>query len=150
MNNQMINSGRTNRRFNRRLVCGILLVVVVLLAVVGTGSYFYSTMMESYIEVPAYITDVRTMSRRIGKSNTTEYEYTVHYSYDGEEYEKTLKSDFTPDEDLSYVWMDPETHNISEGSKDNYRLGGYFFWGLSGIALLACIIMLIVMRDKKF
>ena len=102
--------------------------------------------MNSYIEVPAYITDVEEYSERHLNSNTTSYRYTVHYIYDGEEYESEEKSDFSPDTNLSYVYMNPDTLDISTGSVGEYKLASYVFFAIAIGAFIASIITFIAIK----
>ena len=125
------------------LISGILLLHAMFFLILGIASLYESKKMERYIEVPAYISDVHRVSRRIGKSSTSEYEFTINYYYNGEEYSKRSNDSIPPDT-LSNVWMDPQTMNISRGGKEEFYISGWVFIGLACLFVIDSIVVFII------
>ncbi|WP_026498115.1 DUF3592 domain-containing protein [Butyrivibrio sp. WCD2001] len=135
-----------NRKLVRLIISGVLLFASLMMCILGIGCSIASKLGETFVEVPAYITDVRETTIRSMKSSRTQYEYTVHYTYDGQEYEEREKSDFRPDEDISSMYYSPETGMITETSAETFKYSTYVFFVLAAGLLIASIIAFIVIK----
>ena len=63
----------------RLLISGLILFQALIMCLLSGGSYIFSKAMDSYVEVPAYITDVWEHGGG-GRFSTSEYDYTIVYS----------------------------------------------------------------------
>ncbi len=128
----------------RLIISGVLLFQALIMCVMSAGCNWFSKIMVSYVEVPAYVTDVWRYGGG-GRLSSTKYEYTIVYTYDGQEYKHKTRSCTSPDEDLTRVWINPETMHVSEDSQESYEKGVWMFGALAIVEFLASIISFIVL-----
>lgn len=126
----------------RLIISGFLLFQALIMCVLSACSNWYSKVLVSYVEVPAYVTDVWEYNG--GRYSSTRYKYTIVYTYEGQEYKRRIDCSSSPDEDLTRVWINPVTMNISEDSRESYEQAVWGFGAMAIVAFLASIISFVV------
>ncbi|SEK25080.1 hypothetical protein SAMN04487770_10145 [Butyrivibrio sp. ob235] len=125
----------------------IFVTLTVSAFLLGIANIVTSKMMERYVEVPAYITDVSFRHSHIRHYNV-KYYYTLHYSYEGQEYEVEKVSRIAPNENLDRAWLDPVyMKNVETVSKEKHVIYGFVLLAVS--AIFGFITVFITILRKK-
>ncbi|WP_022759802.1 hypothetical protein [Butyrivibrio sp. AD3002] len=125
----------------------IFVTLTVSAFLLGIANIVTSKMMERYVEVPAYITDVSFKHSQIRHYNV-KYYYTLHYSYEGQEYEVEKVSRIAPNENLDRAWLDPVyMKNVETVSKEKHVIYGFVLLAVS--AIFGFITVFITILRKK-
>ena len=95
--------------------------------------FFDYKAMASYIEVPAYVSDITTTSKRNGRSSSTAYNYTINYTYEGSTYQYYVKKSSSYPRTVSRVWIDSKTFDVSVYSRGTMLIGSFLFFSISVI-----------------
>ena len=114
----------------------------------GITNMITSVMMNRYVEVPAYITDV-TSTHSHRHHYRVKYHYTLHYSYNGQEYEDKRTSINAPDMELDRAWLDPvNMTKVETDSKEKHSKRGYMLLATS-VVLGFITVLMTISRKKK-
>ena len=95
-----------------RLRAGVLAVAFGCL-LLGIVQFELAYFAHDYMEVPAYITDVSGEKHLHRSGSRTEYTYTVHYFFNGNEYSARQISGDRPDRDISTAWVAEDNSDVT-------------------------------------
>jgi len=142
--NSLFSSAFYNHRHFFRRMCLILAA----LALVFTINDFHTAeIVNDYISVPGYLTDVESFTTYRRLRQVTEYKYTVHWLYDGEEYTKRITAIEKPDLDLSTVRINADNTDMTMGNSKDIRISAF---GSLAVSILLFIVWLFFYKmDKK-
>ncbi|MBE5834543.1 MAG: hypothetical protein E7309_07870 [Butyrivibrio sp.] len=101
--------------------------------------FFDYKAMASYVEVPAYVSDITTTWELKGRVRSTVYNYTINYTYEGSTHQYYVKKS-TSCPRLSSVWIDPKTFDVSVQSRGAMLFGSFFFFSMSVICMGSTIL----------
>lgn len=120
----------------------IITIIFSALALLYAIVFFFDyKAMASYIEVPAYVSDITTTSKRNGRSSSTAYNYTINYTYEGSTYQYYVKKSSSYPRTVSRVWIDPKTFDVSVYSRGTMLIGSFLFFSISVICMGATILV---------
>ena len=133
------------QHFQRRMLLVIACVFYILAFIQLKGA----VISTDYIEVPGYVTDISSRKVLRKRGIKTEYTYTVHWTYEGEEHSQKARSLERPDENLSYVRINKENTDMIAGSLEGQHRGALGSFVFATVALIAGIILYKKDKDKK-
>ena len=107
----------------------------------GIIQFEFAHFALDYTEVPAYITDVSGRKRLQRFGSTTEYTYTVHYFYNGNEYSMQQRSGDRPGRDISTAWVAEDNSDVTIYSPHSMDVTAMIIL-LLGFALFALWVVL--------
>jgi hypothetical protein len=96
---------------------------------------------KDYVSAPAYITDMS--SRKVFRKSgvRTLYSFTVHWEYEGKEYQKEYKDVLDPHSDLKEVHIAPDNSDMTLGSHDGSIQGSFLTLATCAAAFVIWIIL---------
>lgn len=133
-----------------KIISLILIIFSGLFLLLGIVFTFKYKTMDIYVEVPAYISDVERVTVRNGRSTASAYDYTINFSYDGINHQKFVKESSYPNKNLSKVWINPETLDLSLLDRQTTLIGAFIFFGMSVIWMVAAIISFILLNQNSY
>ncbi|WP_408072529.1 hypothetical protein [Butyrivibrio sp. JL13D10] len=121
-----------------RFFCLMIVFLFSLLTIMQLSS---AKDFEDYIAAPAYVTDrsSRTQLRKSG--SRTLYSFTVHWFFEGNEYQKRFTDEFDPHLDLDEVHIAPDNSDMTLGSYDGSIQGSMMTMTFSAVALVIWFIL---------
>ncbi len=123
-----------------RQIVFVVFLCLLLMQVLQLGP---ALMSKDYIPVPGYISDVNISDTRYNKiSKKVTYEYTIHWTYEGQDYEKKNYSlNEKPDENISEVWIKKDNSDVMlYGSKELTRQT-FMFGAMASVFFVIWLIM---------
>ena len=133
----------------KKLVCLITIIFSAIAFLLGIVFVFKYKAMASYVEVPAYVSDIETTKKRSGRSSVTVYNYTVNFTYEGSSHQYYVKESSRPNVNLSRVWIDPKTLDVSLFDRETTLIGSFIFFGMSVIWMGTTIMIYTkILRNK--
>ncbi len=96
---------------------------------------------EDYISAPAYITDMSSRKEFRKSGIRTLYSFTVHWEYEGEEYQKRYKDVLDPHRDLKEVHIAPDNSDMTLGSREGSIQGAFLTFATCAAAFVIWIIL---------
>ena len=132
----------------KKLVCLIPIIFSAIAFLLGIVFVFKYKAMASYVEVPAYVSDITT-SQQSGRSTATVYSYTINFTYEGSTHQYYVNKDVSrPNVNLSRVWIDPKTLDVSIFDRKTTLIGSFIFFGMS-VIWMGTTIMIYIKICKK-
>ena len=127
----------------------IITIIFSALALLYAIVFFFDyKAMASYVEVPAYVSDITT-STKSGRSTATVYSYTINFTYEGSTHQYYVNKDASrPNVNLSRVWIDPKTLDVSLFDRETTLIGSFIFFGMS-VIWMGTTIMIYIKICKK-
>lgn len=144
MLNSFFSSAFCNHRHLYRRMC---LIIAALFLSFAINDFHTSEIVKDYISVPGYITDVESFTTYRRLRQVTEYKYTVHWLYDGEEYTKKITAIEEPDRNLSTVRINADNTDMTMGNSKDIRKGA--FGSLTFSIMLFIVWLFFYKMDKK-
>ena len=131
------------RNFWRRMLL-VLACVFLLLAGMQIQE---ATASKDYIEVPGYIDDISSRVVLTHRGFRHKYTYTVHWTYEGDEYSKRIKTFSPPEENLSHVRISEDNTDLSTGTLEDQHYGSLICFIISATAFFGWIAL--YKKDKN-
>jgi len=123
------------------------LILAALALVFAINDFHTAEVVTDYISVPGYLTDVESFTTYRRLRQVTEYKYTVHWLYDGEEYTKRITAIEKPDLHLSTVRINADNTDMTMGNSKDIRISAF---GSLAVSILLFIVWLFFYKmDKK-
>ncbi|WP_035765594.1 hypothetical protein [Butyrivibrio sp. NC2002] len=118
---------------------------------VGFLSLSTSYVTRDYQSVPAYISDITAHEVWRKQGPRTEYEYKVHWIYEGQEYTKQM-SDIgdKPNEQLSEVWINSDNTDMVINNSFNLKKEGCLYLVVSVVLFVVWVVLLKKSKDREY
>ncbi|MBE5858654.1 MAG: hypothetical protein E7301_00800 [Butyrivibrio sp.] len=124
-----------------------LITIAIFFGFVSIIMFYTGIRTNDYEPVPAYISDITSREVLRKQGIRTEYDYIVHWIYDGKEYHRTLRNQITePDQNLSEVWINEDNTDMSVSESDSSLKSAV---SLILIAIICFLLWLQLFRKAK-
>lgn len=130
-----------------RFLCIMIFSVFMLLTIMQISA---AKDLEEYISAPAYVTDISSRKEYRKSGTRTLYSFTVHWEYEGEEYQKKYVDVFDPDLGLDEVHIAPDNSDMTLGSSEGSIQGAIMTLLFCAVAFVVWTILFIISKNKCY
>lgn len=130
----------TKKSNTKRQIVFVVFLCLLLMQILQLGS---AIMSRDYISVPGYISDVNISDTGYNKiTKKVTYEYTVHWTYEGQEYVKKKYSlNEKPDKNVSEVWIKKDNSDVMLYGSKELTIQTFIFGGMASIFFIIWLLM---------
>jgi len=130
-----------------RFLCVMIFFVFMTLSIMQMNS---ATELEDYVSAPAYVTDVSSRQQYRKSGVRTLYSFTVHWEYEGQEYQKKYTDLLDPHSGLDEVHIAPDNSDMTLGSSEGSIQGAIMTLLFCAVAFVVWTILFIISKNKCY
>ena len=130
-----------------RFLCVMIFFVFTTLSIMQMNS---AKELEDYVSAPAYVTDVSSRQQYRKSGVRTLYSFTVHWEYEGQEYQKKYTDSLDPHSGLDEVHIAPDNSDITLGSSEGSTQGAIMTLLFCAVAFVVWTILFIISKNKCY
>ena len=130
-----------------RFLCVMIFFMFMTLSIMQMNS---AKELEDYVSAPAYVTDVSSRQQYRKSGVRTLYSFTVHWEYEGQEYQKKYTDLLDPHSGLDEVHIAPDNSDMTLGSSEGSIQGAIMTLLFCAVAFVVWTILFIISKNKCY